>query len=213
MIRKYTLVLAGWLAITLSPAASADTFDARLLHLQEAWAKAQYDVPVKQRADEFEKLHTEAQALIEQNPNRAEPLVWDGIILSTWAGAKGGLGALSLVKEARAALERSIKLDPDALSGSAYTSLGSLYYQVPGWPIGFGDDDKARELLLKALAINPEGIDPNYFYADFLRDQGDKAGALKYFEKAMNAPARPDRPLADKGRHDDIRKKLEELRG
>ena len=213
MTRKYTLVLAGWLAIILSQAASADTFDARLLHLQEAWAKAQYDIPAKQRADEFEKLHTEAQALIQEHPQRAEPLVWDGIILSTWAGAKGGLGALSLVKDARAALEKSIKLDPDALAGSAYTSLGSLYYQVPGWPIAFGDDHKARTLLLKALSINPNGIDPNYFYADFLLDQGDKDGARKYLEKAMNAPARPDRPLADKGRHQDIRQKLDELRG
>lgn len=213
MIRKYTFVLAGWLAIILSQAASADTFDTRLLQLQEAWAKAQYDMPVKQRASAFEKLHAQAQALIQEQPQRAEPLVWDGIILSTWAGAKGGLGALSLVKDARDALEKSIELDPDALAGSAYTSLGSLYYQVPGWPIGFGDDHKARTLLLKALSINPDGIDPNYFYADFLLDQGDKDGAQKYFEKAMNAPARPDRPLADKGRHQDIRQKLDELRG
>jgi Tfp pilus assembly protein PilF len=45
---------------------------------------------------------------------------------------------------------------------------GALYYQVPGWPIGFGDKDKANELLKKALALNPDGIDPNYFYGDFL---------------------------------------------
>jgi hypothetical protein len=55
-------------------------------------------------------------------------------------------------------------IDPRALQGSAYTSLGSLYYQVPGWPIGFGDDKRAEAMLLKALEINPDGIDPNYFY-------------------------------------------------
>ena len=35
------------------------------------------------------------------------------------------------------------------------SSLGVLYYKVPGWPIGFGDKDKARDLLQKALAVNP----------------------------------------------------------
>ena len=47
------------------------------------------------------------------------------------------------------------------LDGSAYNSLGVLYYKVPGWPVGFGDKAKARELLQKALAINPKGIDAN----------------------------------------------------
>ncbi|QTG98208.1 tetratricopeptide repeat protein, partial [Vibrio furnissii] len=63
--------------------------------------------------------------------------------------------ALSLVKEAKVLLEQVIETAPETLDGSAYTSLGSLYYQVPGWPIGFGDDDKAEAMLQKALEINP----------------------------------------------------------
>ena len=81
-----------------------------------------------------------------------------------------------------------------ALDGSAYTSLGSLYYQVPGWPIGFGDDAKARELLQKALALNPEGIDPNYFMGDFLYRKGDYEAARQALARALKAPPRPDRP-------------------
>ena len=57
------------------------------------------------------------------------------------------------------------KIDSNALNGSIYTSLGSLYYKVPGWPIGFGDNSKALIYLKKALQINPNGIDANYFYA------------------------------------------------
>ena len=52
------------------------------------------------------------------------------------------------------------------------TSLGTLYYKVPGWPIGFGSDKKAREYLAKALDLNPTGIDPNYFMGEFLFDAG-----------------------------------------
>ncbi len=61
--------------------------------------------------------------------------------------------------------------DPDALHGSIYTSLGTLYAQVPGWPLGFGDNDNAKAYFNKALEVNPAGIDPNYFYAQFLYDQ------------------------------------------
>ena len=75
---------------------------------------------------------------------------------------EGGLGALGLVKQAKASLEQALAIDPQALAGSAYTSLGSLYYQVTGWPLGFGDDDKAEAMLKQSLAINPDGIDPNY---------------------------------------------------
>ncbi len=124
---------------------------------------------------------------------------------------QGGLGALGLVKEAKAKLEIALKQDPKALDGSAYTSLGSLYYQVPGWPVGFGDDEKAEQLLKQALAINPTGIDPNFFYGDFLLDQGRKAEAKGYLEKALNAPPRPGRELADQGRRIEIRDRLDKL--
>jgi Tfp pilus assembly protein PilF len=75
---------------------------------------------------------------------------------------------------------------------------------VPGFPIGFGDHDKAKQLLQQALKLNPNGIDPNYFYADFLYTEGEYAAALPYLEKAAKAPPRPGREVADKGRHADI---------
>jgi len=131
-------------------------------------------------------------------------LIWEAIIESSYAGAKGGLGALGLCKEARGNLEAALKLNPNALDGSAYTSLGTLYYKVPGFPVGFGDHDKARKLLKKALEINPNGIDPNYFYAEFLYEEGEYAQALQYLDKAAKAAPRPGRELADKGRRAEI---------
>ena len=105
-----------------------------------------------------------------------------------------------MAKQARDLLAGAEKIQPDVLHGSIYTTLGSLYYQVPGWPLGFGDNDKARDLLQKALQIDPDGIDANYFYGDFLNRTGDKAGAMARLDKALAAPPRPDQPLADKGR-------------
>ena len=98
------------------------------------------------------------------------------------------------------------------LDGSAYNSLGVLYYKVPGWPIGFGDKDKARELLQQALAINPQGIDPNYFYAEYLVETKHADEAVPYLERALQAPPRPGRNVADAGRREEARALLARIR-
>ncbi len=201
------ILVTALLAVALAGPAFADdaAFNAELLSIQQAWAKVNYETPAGDaRAQAFEALEKRAEKFTQQNPARAEALIWEGIVESSYAGAKGGLGALSLAKEARGNLEAALKLNPKALDGSAYTSLGTLYYKVPGFPLGFGDHDKAGKLLKQALELNPNGIDPNYFYGEFLFEQGKYGEALKYLEKAAKAAPRPGRELADKGRHAEI---------
>jgi len=203
---RYALAAALLLAASSIPAQAADpAFDPELLSIQQSWARVNYETPAgDQRVKAFDALEKRAEGFTKQHPGRPEALIWEGIIESSYAGAKGGLGALGLAKEARGNLEKALEIDPRALDGSAYTSLGTLYYRVPGFPVGFGDDDKAAELLKKALEMNPNGIDPNYFYADFLFEQKQYADALKYLERAAKAPPRPGREAADKGRHAEI---------
>lgn len=180
--------------------------------LQSRWTEIKYQTPEDKQEAAFAALAKQASALSATYPGRAEPLVWEGIILSTYAGAKGGLGALDLVKQAKGRLEQAEKIKPDALNGSVYTSLASLYYQVPGWPLGFGDNDKARELFKKALTLNPDGIDPNYFYGDFLLEEGEYANAVKVLQKALQAAPRPHRESADAGRRIEIQAALKKAR-
>jgi tetratricopeptide (TPR) repeat protein len=199
-------VFTAALALLGAPAhAQSPGFDAELAAIQDAWASANYETPAGEpRVAAFETLSNRAAAFVKANPGRAEPLIWQGIVLSTYAGAKGGLGALSLAKQSRAALEGALRIDPNALDGSAYTSLGALYFKVPGFPLGFGDKKKAREHLERALAISPDGLDPNFFYGEFLLEQDEYARALQHLEKARRAPARPGRELADSGRRKEI---------
>lgn len=84
-------------------------------------------------------------------------------------------------------------------------------FKVLGWPLGFGDDDKARSYLQKALAINPDGIDANYFFGDFLLEQGEPERAQTYLRKVLKAPGRPGREIADAGRREEARKRLDAL--
>ncbi len=180
--------------------------------LQHDWATVNYTLTGEAQEKAFENLIEKANLVVKQYPDAAESHIWRGIIESSYAGAKGGLGALSLAKAAKADLEQAMELDDTALAGSVYTSLGTLYAKVPGWPIGFGDDDKAETLLKKALTINPNGIDSNYFYAQYLIDNNDYKDAETYLLKAQKAPARPSRPLADKGRQQEVEKSLQQVR-
>ena len=187
----------------VSSASFADVQQA-LSDMQQQWAKAQYEFKDKAQDAAFLDLIEQTKQHVTNYPESAEIWVWKGIISSSYAGVKGGLGALSLVKKAKADFEKSMSLDDTALMGSAYTSLGTLYFKVPGWPLAFGNDDKAQDLLMKALSINPTGIDSNFFYAQYLVEQDDYVQAKEYLLKAQAAPARPTRPLADQGRQHEI---------
>lgn len=210
--RALPLALIACLSAAGFARAADPSLPADIGAVQDQWADIMYKTPKPQRAAALETLSKRAEAARKAHPREAGALIWEGIVLSSWAGEKGGVGALGLVKQARKEFEQAIAIEPNALSGSAYTSLGSLYYQVPGWPIGFGDDDKARTMLKKALQIDPNGIDANYFYADFLREQGEYKAAAAALEKAIAAPPRPGRETADQGRRKEAQAMLTKVR-
>jgi tetratricopeptide (TPR) repeat protein len=206
-MKTLTSMFATALMACLSVVAQAADLD----HLQTRWAEIHYQLPSEQQAGAYASLAAEAESLVRSDPDNAPVLIWQGIILSSWAGAEGGLGALDKVKRARSALERALEIDALALDGSAYTSLGALYYQVPGWPLAFGNKKKAEQLLQQALEINPDGIDSNYFWGDYLIQQKRYAEARSALFKAQAAQARPGRELADRGRQGEILQLLEQL--
>ncbi len=201
---------------TLAPTIATvetQTESSPLMSLQQDWARIQYsDVDKDSRVDQLTALRTKAQAYTATNPNAAEPLIWEAIITSTLAGAEGGMGALKKAKHARNLLEQALEINPGALEGSAYTSLGSLYYQVPGGPIGFGSKKKAEKNLTKALEINPNGIDPNFFYGDYLIKRKRYEQAIAVLEHGLKAVDRPGREVADAGRREEIKAAIEKAK-
>lgn len=198
LVAAVTLGFASTFALAQTPVPEG------VADLQKRWEVIQYQTPETSREDAFEALAARAHTYTQQHAGDAAGYTWEGIILSSYANARGGLGALSLAKQAKAAFESAIALDEGVLHGSALSSLGVLYYKVPGWPIGFGDDAKAQTLLEQGLARNPDGIDPNYFYADYLVKNSRAADAMPFLAKAAAAPSRPGREVADEGRRRDI---------
>ena len=206
----------AWLIALLFAAntAFAETtpLNASIEKLQHDWAKVYYQTPEKEKEAAFEKLVKEAHEVTTANPGRAEPLIWEGIITSTLAKYQSIFSAGGTAKAARDLLLAAEKIDANALNGSSLTSLGSLYYKVPRFG-SFGDHDKAREYLERTLKINPDGIDPNFFMGELMVERGEKAKALEYFKKALNAPARPSREDADAGRKAEIQDAIRKMEG
>jgi hypothetical protein len=203
-------ILAAWLLAGQIAAADPD-LETSLRDLQQRWAVANYEMRGLPRVTALEALAQSAVRLKAKNPNRVEVWIWSGAIQATLARAATGINALNAATAARIDLEHALDLNPTAMAGAAYTQLGALYYHTPGWPLGFGDRNKARELLQKGLKFDPDGIDSNYFYGDFLLEQGQQRLARQYLLRAQKAEPRPGQALADTGRQREIAKLLAKI--
>ncbi|HEY4164450.1 MAG TPA: tetratricopeptide repeat protein [Dongiaceae bacterium] len=191
--------------------ARAQDMSANLAAYEKEWAGVYYGMHKKDQLGRYPDLSDKVAALVKQYPQAAEPLIWQAITLSSFAKAEGGLKALDLAEHARDAALAAAKIDEKALGAGAYTALGVLYYKVPAWPVGFGDDKQAKVYLDKALALAPNAIDVNFFYGDFLLEQGDKEEAKPFLEKALSIAIRPDHQYADSGRKQEVQRDLNKL--
>ncbi|MBH0001246.1 MULTISPECIES: tetratricopeptide repeat protein [Pseudoalteromonas] len=201
----YKFILAFYLVLTTVFATAVHADETQdLTSIQQKWAIANYELEDDAQIDAFTQLSEQSALFVKNYPNSAQTHIWNGIVLASFAGAKGGLGALGLAKEAKTSLENALSIDGSALNGSAYASLATLYSKVPGWPIGFGDDDKAEKLFKQALAFNLEGIDTNYLYGEYLYDEGDYKQAKARLLVAQAAGIRDTRAKADEYRQQAI---------
>jgi len=207
---KRPLFLLAALALVwfATPAVAQIDLDASLQDLRQRWAVANYEKRGLPRIAALDTLAQSAVRLTALHPDRVEVWIWSGIIQATLASAGTGINSLNAATAARIDLERALALDPEAMEGAAYTTLGALYYKTPGWPVGFGDRKKAEKLLRLALKISPDAMDSNYFYGDFLLEQGQRRKARAHLLRAQQAPPHPGDALAHAGRQRDIAKLL-----
>jgi tetratricopeptide (TPR) repeat protein len=209
---RRVLIATAALLTFAGPALAAGSMSQEVKAINDGWAHIAYEVRgSSSQTRALDHLADQAAALVARYPNQAEPLVWQGIVVSEQANRANFLHKLGLATRARDLLAKAYGINPRAANGGGAMSLGVLYYKVPGSPIGFGDDTRARRLLREALAIDPDGLDANYFYGDFLYDQGDSAGAKSYLQKALRAPHDPARPVWDAGRRREVQALLSRI--
>lgn len=206
------------IALTLStfavPAMASDdaTLDSDVMRINNSWAHIRYQVRDRNaQYSQLAALEKEAHQVTAKYPGKAEPLLWEGIVVSEEAARASTFKQLGLATRARDILAKAYSINPRVADGGAAMSLGVLYYKVPGWPIGFGSTAKARHYFQEALAQDPRGLDNNFFYGDFLSQEGNKSGAKQYLQRALQAPTNPNRPVWDAGRRAEVKALLAKL--
>jgi tetratricopeptide (TPR) repeat protein len=201
LLGLFTAVAVAFLMGRAALASNNKAMDADLHSIELQWEHIKFAEAGS--PNQFAHIDTLAKftaSVAKKYPDQVEPLIWEGIVTSEEAGMANTMNAMGYAKRARAILEVAYRRDPAALDAGAPTSLGVLYYRVPGWPIGFGSNKQARALLQQAVSLAPNGMDANYFYADFLMSQHEYAAAYKILKHALSLPPQPDRPLWDKNR-------------
>lgn len=169
----------------------ADSMQESVSKIEASWADTSADESTSERKNIFLQLAEDISEVVIAFPSQAEPLILKSAILLTMAEDASSFVALGLVKQAKELLAKAININPEARDGSALVTMGVLYYKVPGWPIAFGDDVEAESYLLQALEVDPNGVASNYFYAEFLLEQGKDAQAVSYLNKAIDAQVDP----------------------
>jgi tetratricopeptide (TPR) repeat protein len=183
--------------LLLSTQCLADNLPDKLKSIESEWASVYYGLPKAKRHDAYQVLLDKIEPLTKSFPNDATVIYWQGLVKACAADYKNPLSALRIIHEVRDLLTKAVAINPKVMNGAAYAILGEIYDKVPGWPIGFGDDNMAKKMLETALKINPNGMVSNYFYGDFLLAHDDEKAAENYFKKALVAPIRPEQAYAD----------------
>ena len=205
---KRTLFVAFLL---LSFSSFAGTVGQAAQRLESEWANIYYNSTISNKKASYTTLLNEAITLSKKHPDRAEFVFWQAVIEATKAEHQDALNALIAINHARDLLIKAIAMNPKTMQGSAFVTLGTLYYLSPGWPIAFGDTNKAEHYLKIGLKINPKGIDSNYYYGDFLLKQNKPDKALPYFKQAIYAPVREEQRYADNKLKAEAKQALDKL--
>ena len=139
-----------------------------------------------------ERLLEKTEILVQAYPQRAEPLLWKGIVILMQA-KYGGLKALSKIRVAKQLLEASLALDSRSTGGAAYLTLAILYYRVPRWPLGFRNDQQAEAYFAKALEVSSH-LDTHYRYGEYLLAKKRLPQARAELATALAFPDRAGHP-------------------
>src|SRR5579862_8732746 len=82
-------------------AQSAPSMELAIAGIGHDWARATYDGGGDHGAAALERLLTETQQTDNAYPDRAEPKIWQAIVLASIARVEGGFGALGKAKQSR----------------------------------------------------------------------------------------------------------------
>ncbi|MEE9413053.1 MAG: hypothetical protein V3V22_08380 [Methylococcales bacterium] len=180
--------------------------------LEKNWAKVRYQTSKEQRMEAFESMLISLKQAPEQCLVTAEYLIIKAMIRGSMIKLNSSsFSTLKKIDKIKKILGQALNKNPAAIGGLGWTLLGLLYDKSPGWPLSIGDNNKAEDAYKKGLEINPDGIDANFYYGDFLRRRDLPLQAKRYLLKAKQAKQRTGHEIAYQGRLKDVERSLGKL--
>ena len=167
-------------------------------------------LPEPQRKGALESGIAAARAAIAIDAGRPEGHFWLAANMGALAESFGLRQGIKYRGQIRDALEKTLKLDPAFLQGSADRALGRWYFKVPG--LFGGSNKKSEEHLRKSLSYNPASVISHLFLADTLADMGRKAEASNEYQAAIDAPFDPDWTPEDRRFKEQAKQLLQRVR-
>ena len=118
---------------------------------------------------------------------------WRGVTKVELASQLQGADKLKMLKQARQDL--CMALDAEQFQDVFAAYLATLYDNAPGWPISFGNDDKARQLFDYA-ALHQPGPVYYYLYGMYLLNhQQFRAAEAEFLQLAQHSGEIPSNVL------------------
>ncbi len=165
-------------------------------NFEAAWklARACYwlgsHVPEAQRRARLEQGIEAARRAAVSQPDRPEGHFWMAANMGTLAEGFGLRAGLRYRGPIKAALEKSLAIDPAYLEGGADRALGRWYAKVPR--LFGGSLTKSVEHLQRSLGYRPGSIASRFFLAETFLEMNRRDDARREFQAVVAAPFHPD---------------------
>ena len=163
---------------------------------EAAWklSRARYwlggHVAEDERREQFEQGVAVARRANLMEPDRPEGHFWMAANMGALAESFGLRAGLRYRGPIREQLEIVLRLDPGFQQGSADRALGRWYFKVPR--LFGGNDDRVVEHLERSLDYNPDSTASLFFLAEALADMGREDEARTRLEEVRSAPLDPE---------------------
>lgn len=152
---------------------------------REAYQAGQAAREGKMRRALFTRGMELARARLARQADDPEGLYWLALNLGAEALERGKLSALPVVPRMEQLLLTLDQANPSFEHAGAARVLGRLYHLAPA-VISVGSNAKAKQFLLRAVALAPDHPGNLAFAADFLLDHGDRVQARRLAERCLD---------------------------
>lgn len=151
-------------------------------------ANAEVETQTSKRLAFYKNCIDTADQALAENANEVVALYWKAVAMGKLSEKMSILDALRMTRSMENLFLRVIALDENYDNAGGHKALGRIYHQLPGFPISFGNNEKALFHLRRAYELFPEDIITRAFYAEILMDLDEKQEALRHAEFILAAP-------------------------